>query len=372
MTMKEYWHIFNPMSRRRKITWIVLVVFAGFIKVFSFFPVAVEKYYSLGVYPFVSRAQRIALGWIPFSVGDIFYLTVLIWGTVKLFGFTKRLFLGRLTGAYLLYMVQRIVFGCLWIYIVFNLAWGLNYNRTGIANQLQLQVRNYSTTDLQEVLQVIVSRLNDADSMAHVKRPWLAQHAYLFMEAVRSYKELAIRYDFATYKSPSVKRSLFSYLGNYLGFTGYYNPFSGEAQVNTTVPLSIQPFTTCHEMGHQLGYAKENEANFSGYLAAHASNNVAFRYSVYFEMYIYAARGLYVRDSNLVKQYTHQLDSSVKRDYRDLSAFFRRYKNPLDPIISRLYGKFLKVNQQPQGLMTYDEVIAWLIAYYKKFGKDAL
>ncbi len=69
---------------------------------------------------------------------------------------------------------------------------------------------------------------------------------------------------------------MYSYLGNYLGFTGYYNPFTGEAQVNTTVPLFVQPFTTCHEIGHQLGYAKENEANFAGYLAAKSSPDAGF------------------------------------------------------------------------------------------------
>ncbi len=58
------------------------------------------------------------------------------------------------------------------------------------------------------------------------------------------------------------------WLGNYLGFTGYYNPFTGEAQVNTTVPQFLLPNIALHEMGHQIGYAKEDEANFSAYLAA--------------------------------------------------------------------------------------------------------
>jgi hypothetical protein len=34
-----------------------------------------------------------------------------------------------------------------------------------------------------------------------------------------------------------------------------------------------------------------------------------------------------------------------------------------------MYGKYLKLNQQPQGMHTYNAVVAMLIAYYKKYGK---
>jgi len=360
------------MSRRRKITWIILIIAAVAVKIFSLFPPAVEKYYSAGIYPVISRTQRILLGWIPVSVGDIFYAVIIIWILAKIISFLRKLFLRRLTRAYFLYAAQKIIFLCLWIYIAFNIAWGLNYNRLGIAYQLQLNVKKYSTAELSEMLQIIVDRLNATDSLAHSKRAELANKHFLFAEAVDSYRDLEKQQNFFAYHSPSVKPSIFSYVGDYLGFTGYYNPFSGEAQVNTTVPLSIQPFTTCHEMGHQLGYAKESEANFSGYLAAKSSDNIAFRYSVYFDMYLYAARGLYVRDSNLVKKYRDELNPSVRNDYKELKNFFKKYQNPVDPFIGRLYGRFLKANQQPQGLMSYDEVIAWLIAYYKKFGKDAI
>jgi hypothetical protein len=360
------------MDRKRKITWIVLIVVAIGIKIFSLFPTAVEHYYSSGIYPVISRTQRILLGWIPFSIGDIFYVIIFIWILEKLISFLRKLFLRRLTLAYFLYAVRRVIFLCLWIYILFNLTWGLNYNRLGIAYQLQLEVKPYSTTELTEAMQIIVDRLNETDSIAHIKRGELTNKHFLFSEAVGSYQGLEKQNSFFAYHSPSVKSSIFSYAGNYLGFTGYYNPFSGEAQVNTTVPMSIEPFTTCHEMGHQLGYAKENEANFSGYLAARSSDNMAFRYSVYFDLYMYAARGLYVRDSNLVKKYRDQLHPSVRNDYKELRMFFKKYQNPIDPFISRLYGRFLKANQQPQGLMSYDEVIAWLIAYSKKYGKEAI
>jgi len=256
---------------------------------------------------------------------------------------------------------------CLWVYVLFNMLWGLNYNRKGIDYQLQLQLKPYDKQELHDVLQMIVERLNALDSNAHIARGEMNKKSVLFNNAVLSYNNISRQDNFLEYPSPSVKASVFSYIGNYLGFSGYYNPFSGEAQVNTTVPVYIRPFTTCHEIGHQLGYAKENEANFAGYLSAKSSNNPAFQYSVYFDLYLYAASELYFRDSTLMVPLREQLRSSVRNDLRMLRDFFSKYQNPFEPYIRKLYGRYLKANNQPNGIMTYDEVTGRIVAYYQKY-----
>ena len=360
------------MGIKKKSGWIILVILIVGIKIFSFFPVAVENYYSAGFYPFISRFLRILFGWIPFSIGDIFYGVVVIYFFYIIVSFLKKLFTRQLTKKYFFTVIRQIIFTGLFVYVLFNLLWGLNYNRKGIAYQLQLNVQPYSTTELTAALQVIVDKLNSLDSTARQNRDFLKKKKNLFSGSVHSYEKLSGQSNIFTYSSPSVKPSVFSYLGNYLGFTGYYNPFSGEAQINTTVPLFIQPFTVCHEIGHQLGYAKENEANIAGYLSAKSSGDPVFQYSVYFDLYIYAARELYIRDSTLLKPFREQLNAGVRKDYRELQQFYRRYKNPLEPMIWRLYGRHLRANEQPQGIMSYNEVIAWLVAYYKKYGKEAI
>ena len=171
------------------------------------------------------------------------------------------------------------------------------------------------------------------------------------------------------YHTISIKPSMWGWLGNYTGFTGYYNPFTGEAQVNTTVPEFLQPYIACHEVAHQLGYAKEMEANFVGYLAASASQDTLFHYSVYLDLFFYSNRNLYGNDSAGAKSFAMQLLPSVKADIKEWKDFNRRHKNPIEPVIRWVYGKFLEGNQQPQGVLSYDEVTSFMIAYYKKFGK---
>ncbi len=360
------------MNVRRYTGLLILIVISVAIKVFSFFPGAVEKYYSRGAYPVISRLLRILFGWIPFSIGDFFYTGVFIWLIVVAIKFFKKLFRKQLNRKWLSYKIGKIIRGCLVIYIAFNILWGLNYDREGVASQLQLQVQPYGTGDLKDVLQVIADRLNELYPASTGAREALHKKSFLFAESARAYKKLSAQDDFFGYASPSVKPSIFSYFGDYLGFTGYYNPFSGEAQVNTTVPVYIQPFTTCHEIGHQLGYAKENEANFVGYLAAKSSDDPAFRYSVYFDLYVYAAAQLYIRDSALVVPIREHLNPGVKNDFRLLREFFKKYENPLEPYIRVIYGRYLKANSQPNGIMTYDEVVASMIAYYKKYGREKL
>jgi hypothetical protein len=137
-------------------------------------------------------------------------------------------------------------------------------------------------------------------------------------------------------------------------------------------PLFGQPYTTCHEMGHQLGYAKENEANFIGFLAARSSPDAAFQYSVYLDLFLYSVRELYVRDSVLAKTFKGRLAPGVRDDLRELQRFNRKYANPLEPLIWKIYGRYLQANHQPQGIVTYSEVTAWLIAYAHKNGRESI
>jgi hypothetical protein len=345
-------------------------VLAAGIKVLSFFPAAVERYYSTGAYLLLSRIQRLLFGWLPFSFGDCLYLVVLIWLLGALVRAIRTLVRREAGRAWFFSFIRRTVFVCLLVYVLFNGLWGLNYDRQGIAYQLQLRVHPYSTSELRELTTRLAAKLNELDSVARVDRAGLDRSRHLFAGAIISYDSLAAKDKRFAYPLPSVKSSLFSYIGLYLGYGGYYNPFTGEAQVNTRQLGFTQPYTTCHEMGHQLGYARENEANFAGYLSAHSSPDPAFRYSAYFDLWMYATGEMYSRDSAFVKGLVRQLQPRIRQDFRDLRAFSRKYANPLEARVWQLYGGYLRANRQPKGIVTYTEVTAWLIAYAEKIGWD--
>lgn len=354
-----------PAPKKKYSSWIVLVVIIVLIKIFALFPEAVEKYYSNGVYPVISRVLRFLFGWVPFSVGDVVYGVVAIWLAVTLYKAVRALVQKRVDRAWALRSGLRVIKVWMWIYILFNLLWGLNYNRLGIAHQAGVTVEPYSTVELDSLVSKLVVRLDSLHPLSMAERHPLKHKRTLFRNAFNAYKEPRENALFLKYGGQSVKPSLYSYIGNYLGFTGYYNPFSGEAQVNTTVPLFVQPFTTCHEIGHQLGYAKENEANMAGYLTASQSKAPAFRYSAYFDLYLYAINDLYRRDTARARYQVSRLSKPVQADLEALRKFDREHVGLLEPLIRKLYAEFLRANNQPKGMMSYNQVVGLVIAFEK-------
>ena len=191
----------------------------------------------------------------------------------------------------------------------------------------------------------------------------------LFKRSAKCYVESEKKYPFLVYQYPSLKSSIYGWWGNYLGFTGYYNPFTGEAQVNTTVPKFLQPYIATHEMAHQIGYAKENEANFAGYLAAVNSTDTLFHYSCYLDLFIYANRQVFYFDSTASKKTLELLIPEVQKDLEEWRQFSLSHQSFIEPAITWMYGNYLKLNEQPKGMYSYNQVISMLIEYYKKFGK---
>jgi len=347
------------------ISWLILALI---IKIFSSFPHAVENYYSNALYPVIGQIQRILFGWIPFSVGDLLYAAAIIYlisSAIRIYRIIKR---KKLTKSFVLIKLRKWTTVMLAVYVLFNILWGLNYNRLGVANKLQIQPGKYSKEELTEVVRLIIYKLNSFDQSSRNPMRSLKKKRVLFNGAIASYGALAKTDPEFTYAFPSVKPSLYSYLGNYLGFTGYYNPFTGEAQVNTTVPLFLQPFTTAHEIGHQIGYAKESEANFISFLSNRVSSDPAFQYSLYFDLYAYARRYIHISDTALLRSFDKQLKPDIANDYILLRRFLARHANPVEVVIDKLYSQYLRANQQPSGRLSYNEVIGWLVAYYRKYG----
>ncbi|HMG66327.1 MAG TPA: DUF3810 domain-containing protein [Chitinophagaceae bacterium] len=354
-------------------SWLLLVLFVILIKLSSLYPGFIEGYYSNGLYPIISKIQRFLLGWIPFSIGDLFYGFLILFAIINAWRVLKLLFQRKLNRHHFLIGLKKVIFFILLLYVFFYLLWGLNYSRKGIARQLDLKMSAYTVKELDTLTNILEQRLNYyASELRTGQRDSFYKKRNLFHESYEAYKLASIQYSFLSYQPGSIKPSLYSYAGNIFGFEGYYNPFSGEGQVNTTVPVFVQPFVACHEIGHQVGYGKENEANFAGFLACRLHPSPVFRYSVYFDMYNYSINELYAYDSIRAKKYLDSLHPQVKKDYEDLRAFFKKYKNPIEPIIMWVYGKYLQANNQPGGKRSYSEVIAFLIAYQRKYGVQSL
>ena len=362
MSVKRY-------LRKNKNLWIVVFLLIILIKIFSADKSRVETFYTSQFYFSFSKILRFLFGWIPFSVGDILYLLAGCWIMWKIIKNVRLLFKKTVTKKIIfrkcLIMLLRFAF----IYIIFNIFWGINYDRKGIISQLKLTDLQYDTADLLTLQKILLEKVNASKISIINRHEVYPSKKELIKRAEKSYDEAEKIFPFLHYRNLSVKSSLYGTPGDYLGFTGYYNPFTGEAQINSTVPKFLHPYIATHEMAHQLGYAKENEANFVGYLAAVNSHDTLFHYSTYFDLFLYTNREVYYFDSVSAMQTLQQLIPEVKQDIRELRKFDQAHKSFLEPAINWIYGNYLKLNNQPKGMHSYNAVVGMLIAYYKKYGK---
>ncbi len=341
------------------------------IKLISFFPIWIENHYSTTWYPRMAAFFRAVFGWIPFSIGDLFYGYIIILLVIIIIRVIVYIVQKKWSIESVLYIIGKMVNFSLNVYIVFNVLWGFNYTRAGIAYQLALNPQPYSTESLVRLTDSLIAKLNTSKRELEfsAESKILPTHQEVFNKAFLAYQIAENQYPFLDYRHKSLKASLYGRAGNYLGFLGYYNPFTGEAQVNISIPEFLIPYVCCHEIAHQLGYGSESEANFVAFLAIKNFNDPLFQYSMYFDLYNYANSALYDRDTAAARHNYQLLDTLVKKDMITYKDFLIKYKNPVEPLISSFYNIYLKANQQEKGIESYSEVIAWLIAYEEKYRK---
>jgi hypothetical protein len=311
----------------------------------------VELWYASGVYPYIAAGMRYLVGWLPISFGDLLYVAAILYSIVTLRKSFRRSFV---TTARRLFTVLSLT------WLIFHVLWGFNYYRTSIPDQFKLE---RGEVKKEEIVAFAEYSLREANKLGIREQGIGVIDKNLITSA---YEKLSKLHPQLTYHPISFKSSLFGVMGNYMGYGGYYNPFTGEAQINDHMPEFMLPYIAVHEVAHQLGYAKESEANFIGYLAAMHSEDSLLRYSANLEMFLYANRALRRFDSTLAKQNMERLSPRIKKDLADYKVFAEKYYGPVDKFVTWFYTGFLNFNNQPEGMMSYNRGMVYVMRYLKK------
>lgn len=343
---------------------------------FGYFPAMVEQYYSAGMYPVLLSLRLWLTAWVPFSIGDLLYIIVCIY---LIYNLIRSLIQIKKEGVNRgeVWRASAII---LLVWISFKLLWGLNYDRLGAGHLLDIEQKAYSGAAVDSLVNELIDSLNSTRKLLtqakiQVDTLPVGNPAPYFTMAQEAYQRAKTSYAFLPKEAPRVKATLFNPLADYVGFTGYFNPFTAEGQVRTDMPGLELPFVACHETAHMLGFASESEANLIGFLVATKSANPYVRYSAYNEIFSYAQREQFVllaqqKDSvrfmGAVAHNRARLDTLVKQDRKAVRNFFNRHRSSVAPIMSSVYEQYLFLNKQDAGLKSYDEVIGWLIDVKRK------
>lgn len=332
------------------------------LRFLRYFPETVERFYSLGIFPVFSKLSRYVFGWIPFSVGDIIYLGLIVYALCWFYKNVKRL--KSSPTSFFLDITAAVSLA----YLVFNLAWGLNYYRMPLHQTLELD-KSYTNAELFQITERLIAKSNQMhrslgyNDTVKIDLPYSQRE--IFKKSLAGYKELGEKYPQFDYKPKSLKKSSLSLGLTYMGYSGYYNPFTGEAQVNNLIKSYKFPVVSCHEQAHQLGYAAENEANFIASLATIHNPDDYIRYTGYIFMLRYCVNEIARRDETKYRELLTTINPGILKSYKEMRDFWASYNNPFEDFSKAFWDNFLKANNQSKGIMSYSYMVALVVNYFE-------
>ncbi|WP_228448516.1 MULTISPECIES: DUF3810 domain-containing protein [unclassified Chryseobacterium] len=305
------------------------------------------------------KTHQMLFSWLPFSMGDIIYILLGIALFYSLIASYKK----KNRNASLL----RILVIVNIFYFTYQIFWGMLYFQTPIIKKLSRQdapeIHKAKKLALQYLEKCKLTRTTvheDHNGIFVVTNLQAVQQEILFQQTQLP-KYIS---DKKATQILAVKPSVFKKVMNFTGILGYYNPFTAEAQYNAELPHTYIPFTTAHETSHQLGFAREQEANFIGYLIGVHSSNTDLRYSTEYFTLKSLLRFIVEEDPEFVKAVIRNYSPAMKRDRAYEKSFAFRHQGWLDELFGFTNNLFLKSNQQ-EGSVTYSYFIDLLLNYEK-------
>lgn len=335
----------------------------GITSILKLVPQFVETYYSNGIYIGISKLMRYAFGWLPFSIGDLLYTIAAIYILRWLWKNRKRII--KDTKNWLLDLLTAFSIG----YFAFHVLWAFNYYRQPLYKSLNINP-DYTTEQLITVTQQLIDKANAAhtvlQSVDSLKIELPYSKAEILHKVPNGYANLVHEFPQLNYQPSSIKKSLYSLPLTYMGYSGYLNPFTNEAQIDGLIPKFKFPTTASHEVAHQLGFAAENEANFIGALAAINNEDAYFKYSGYTFIVRHCLFEISRREPETYRTLAKTLHKGIRENYKEVSEFWSSYENPLEPVFKTTYDTFLKTNNQAGGIESYSYVVALYVNYFDK------
>lgn len=304
--------------------------------------------------------------WIPFSLAECVVLTLPV--TVPCLFVVCMRKASRGT-RYLWRTIAGLCSLVALFYGLFVLTFAAGYRAPTIDKKLGIEREKVSAEELYDTAVIVRDRLNTLAAQVIVVsehgsvRPY--DHSQTVEYCLEAYEKLAGEYDFLPLLRAPVKQITLSSLMTYTHISGVYTYFTGEANLNTNYPDYVNVYTTAHEMAHQRGIARENEANFIAYLVCIASDDPFMQYSGYLSMYEYLVSPLYSASPELYKQLVSGLDIRVRYDLQCYSAFFDKYRDNVAADVSdTVNDTYLKMQGTTEGSRSYGMVVDLAVAYH--------
>ena len=306
-------------------------------------------------------------GWLPFSFAEMLLLIApVILVTAIVIGAKRHCQTSRRMWIYVacIFSVVCMVFNL----FVWNFAPG--YNALPLDQKLELERKPVSAEELYATSDILLEELKKLEGDILFMETGASRMPYSYDEMntllMQAYDKTTQKYDFIDDFHSRVKPVMLSEPMSYTHITGVYTFFTGEANININFPDYTIPFTAAHELAHQRGIAREDEANFVAFLVCMESDDAYIRYSGALNLYEYVVSALYSADKDLYKESYLKQPKTILNERIAYSEFFDKYReNTVADISEATNNAYLQSQGAPQGTRSYGMVVDLAVAYYR-------
>ena len=303
----------------------------------------------------------------PFSIAETLIFGIPIWVTYL---FVKGIKNAKRSNKDTIRFLMKILSIPMVVFIAFIWTYSSGFHNSTIDKKLGFEIEKLGKDDLYDASITIVKNLNELsneilyDNKGASVMPYgyykLSEKIY---DAYETYeKEYVAIINFRSI----VKPIILSEPMTYTHISGIYTFFTGESNINTNYPDFIVASSSAHEMAHQRGVARENEANFTSFVVLSNSDDVFLKYSAYLDVYSNVMNALYSADKELYREVYSMLDDRVKGDLNSYSDFFDKYRDSIaSEVTGNINDSYLQANGQKDGVKSYGMIVDLTCAYLK-------
>ena len=308
--------------------------------------------------------------WLPFSLGELtIWMLPLILFLVLRHAIRHRCDTWRTAMVYIGILLSVVVT----LFSVFVLNFAAGYRGSALEDKLDLDREKVSAEELYDTAVILIDAINRETSEIDFYTKDFSIMPYTLDEMngklAAAYRDFAAEHDFITHVDSRVKPVLASEVMSYMHITGVYSFFTGEANINVNFPDYTIPYTAAHELAHQRGIAREDEANFVAFLVCIRSDDPYIRYSGYLNVYEYVANALWKADKELYYKAVAHLNSEVKSEMTAYNRFYDKYRESTVSQVSNTVNNSYLQSQGTPGTKSYGMVVDLAVAYYKGLGE---
>lgn len=322
----------------------------------------------------VHRALAVLNDHLPFSVAELLIglaviavLVYIIYTIIKLIRCGGRL--KRLYAA-----VINLLAAGLAVYAGFCMLWGVYYYGNDFMTRSGLKNDNISVEQLETVTEYFAALVNEYSSQVprDADGNYVADRDAILRRSNEVYANVEETLPCLSGPAVRAKGVYFSRVMSYTDFTGFFFPFTAEANVNTDFPPALFASTVAHELAHQRGVAKEQEANFAAVLASLEYGDAEYCYSACMLAYTHLGNALYSADYDAWKSIYLTLNEDVRRDFAANREYWAQFETPVQKVSNTVYEGFLYSYDQSMGLKSYGACVDLLVNYYYEQASVAL